>query len=348
MTETNSSIQVLFICKKNEIYGSPLTARPGLYNSASYVASALVEVGISAEVVVVNDNNDIDKEVYERNPRIVVIEALWVVPEKFDVLKNLHPNVKWFIHLHSHAPFLALEGIALSWIYGYWSRKIPVIVNSLHALCALRAWASNQGISKDLLLYLPNVYSAQVSVSRPPQNKIFLDIGCFGAVRPMKNHLIQALSAIRFAKEQRKKMRFHINATRSETYGDPVLKNLVNLFSDNRSPGCELVQHQWYESAEFGIILDQIDLSMQVSLTETFSMVTADAVSRGVPVVVSDQVHWVSRLSQAKTDSVDSIVRKMHLAFQCKSICKWNQFLLQRHHQQAVVAWSKFVQEQLS
>ena len=38
------------------------------------------------EVVV--DNNGIDKEITEYKPTHVFIEGLWVVPEKFDVLKN--------------------------------------------------------------------------------------------------------------------------------------------------------------------------------------------------------------------------------------------------------------------
>lgn len=50
--------------------------------------------GIESKVVVVIDNNCIDKEVTAFKPTHAIIEGLWVVPEKFDVLKKLHPTIK--------------------------------------------------------------------------------------------------------------------------------------------------------------------------------------------------------------------------------------------------------------
>src|SRR5258708_6598119 len=120
-------MRTLFICKKNHLYGFSQYCKKnsGLFNSTRFIVEALELCGHPAKIVEVTDNNDIDREISEfyshnchgrRKDMNVVIEALWVVPEKFDVLKQLHPRVSWWIHLHSNMPFLANEGNSISWI----------------------------------------------------------------------------------------------------------------------------------------------------------------------------------------------------------------------------------------
>src|SRR2546430_15216682 len=111
-------MQVLFICRKSDYhFGSPYNQKAtGLKQSAGYCRDVLNLNGIPAEMVIVNDNNDIDREVTKYKPAWVIIEALWVVPEKFEVLKRLHPDVRWVIRLHSELPFIAFEGPAMDWV----------------------------------------------------------------------------------------------------------------------------------------------------------------------------------------------------------------------------------------
>src|SRR5215469_2549040 len=113
--------RALFIVKRGQDVsgGYSYSGAFGLTNSAFFVVNTLREAGVKAKLVVVNDNNDIDKEVTTYRPSHVFIEALWVVPEKFQVLRNLHPNVKWVVRIHSDIPFLAHEGIAIDWIKRY-------------------------------------------------------------------------------------------------------------------------------------------------------------------------------------------------------------------------------------
>ena len=112
-----------------------------------------------------------------------------------------------------------------------------------------------------------------------------INIAVFGAIRPLKNHLIQAISAIQFANEEGLKLYFHINGTRIENNGDPVLKNLRELFEGQEKH--ELVEHCWMEHDKFVELLQSMDICMQVSFSETYNIVTADAVNGLVPVVVS-------------------------------------------------------------
>lgn len=338
-------MRILFICKKNETYGFKTMTRrsSGLYNSTRYIVESLEKRGVHAKIVEVTDNNDIDREVTLFKPHKVVIEALWVVPEKFDVLNQLHPDVLFYVHLHSHMPFLALEGIAVEWIRGYGLRDVGIIANSLESFHALAVMV-HPGTE---LMYLPNVYLPNYDCESVPTRKETtfsrehdLHIGCFGAVRPMKNHLLQALAAIQYAKEMGKVLYFHINGTRSETNGDPVLKNLRSLFHGR--VGTHLVEHPWYEPEEFHKLLKQLDIGLQVSMTETFNVVCADYVSAGLPLVASKEVVWVSDCSKALDNSVPSIVEHMRAAYRNRFLVWINRRKLVQYSKHAQSAWFRF------
>lgn len=326
--------KVQFILKRRETYyvgeddncysGGYNLLHSGLFNSASFVCDMLKTMGYETEIVHVIDNNFIDREVTRFKPDIVVIEAYWVVPEKFDVLSKLHPNVKWIIRNHSRLPFLANEGIAMDWTLRY--AAFPNVFISSNApdtneeiRCLIKN-AHPEMSAKELELkcpYLPNYYPIDDKFKKVDRcdrkdKKDVIDVACFGAVRPLKNHLIQATAAIKFANEVGKKLRFHINATRIENRGDQVLKNLRLLFSHMDH---ELVEHEWAPHDQFLDAIEKIDIGLQVSYTETFNIVAADMISRCVPVVTSNQIEWVSSLFHADPNNSDDIAEKMHRAW---------------------------------
>ena len=333
-------VKILFVCKKNHIYGQKMMATrrsSGLFNSTRFIVESLREQGIRAAIVEVTDNNDIDREVTKHRPDLVVIEALWVVPEKFPILKKHHPRVKWFVHLHSDMPFLALEGNAIDWIVRSAKQGIGILANSFESYEALSILLT--GCQLELL---PNVYRSEARRAKL-DDKVVADIGCFGAVRPLKNHLLQAMAAIRFAREKKRFLRFHINVARVETGGDPVLKNLRSLFQ--LTQGTELCEHRWFEPDDFLDHLQvKIDLGLQVSLSETFNVVTADYVTAGLPVVVSKEVKWVDPRCWAIDNSVRDIVEKMHTVWHDRELVLHNQALLRQYAHKATSAWVAFVQ----
>jgi hypothetical protein len=307
--------KVLFILKERHTSHSNLmTISSGLFNSANFVVDMLNKNGIETHLVEVKDNNQIDREVKKYKPTHVVIEALWVIPSKFEVLTKLHPKVEWIVRLHSDIPFLANEGISIEWIYEYLKYdKVKVSANLEKTNNELSS------LVREHLLYLPNYYPVGFfNVTQPrPNERVVLNVGCFGAVRPLKNQLIQAIAAIKYANTYGKKLRFHINVARVEGRGEPVLKNIKSLFDNN--PQHELVEHQWLTHDEFIDVVQRMDLGMQVSFSETFNIVTADFVNNNIPVVVSDEISWVSKLFKSKTTEVDSIVRKMRIALLLKT-----------------------------
>lgn len=331
-------MKVLFICKKGTSYASQYSyGSSGLFNSTRFIVESLNKAGIDSKITEVVDNNDIDREVTSFGPDIVVIEALWVVPSKFDVLKKLHPNVKWCVHLHSNMPFLALEGIAMQWVAEYAKRGVILIANSKESYSALRSV-----LSSSQLAYLPNVYINVARRAKLAEYGGSIHVGCFGAIRPLKNQLLQAMAAIKFAKEQKKHLYFHVNGTRVETGGNPVLKNIQTLF--DYTPSATLVVHGWFKPNDFiGFLQETIDIGMQVSLSETFNVVTADYVTAGIPIVVSKEVEWASWLCKASDNSIDSIASVMRKVYQVRWLCYWNQRLLRWYSERSQRDWIRFM-----
>lgn len=327
--------RILFILKQRGGYWgcNNGSAGTGLWNSVNFLVVALQRLGYEAEMVEVTDNNDIDREVTARKPTHVIIEAFWVVPEKFPVLRKLHPKVRWIVRNHSEMPFLANEGISLQWALAYLKDGVEVMCNSERAQADLRSIASAQGL-RGRVSYGPNVYPLSKDGNYEhggnwgKQFRVFLDIGCFGAIRPLKNNLAQAIAAQQFAHNIGARLRFHINGDRCEGGGEPILKSLRGLL------GPVLIEHPWMQRGIFLHTMSNMNISMQVSFSETFNIVTADAVSVNVPAVVSPEVSWLGKYAMADPTSVDSMVDALHYAHtmprswrarqQRKDLERWN------------------------
>ena len=307
--------KILFILKLRHQYGETKTVlkHSGLFNSATFVHDMLLESGYDSNLVQVVDNNEIDKHVTIHKPDVVIIEALWVVPEKFTVLRKLHPNVKWIIRLHSELPFLANEGIAMDWINKCIVQpNVFVSANSERAQRDLEQYLLARPDKQyvDKLIYLPNFYptSKNVTGAKLFKSGDVFNVGCFGAIRPMKNHLLQAAAAVQYAEARGLQCHFHINAGRVEARGEEVLKNLRAFFEPLQGKHV-LVEHGWLNRDAFLAVVRNMDIGLQVSLSESFNIVSADFVSQDIPIVTSSEVSWMPRFFTAEPTDSESIVK---------------------------------------
>jgi hypothetical protein len=330
-----SSPRILFILKRRDsgpagewnysADGSLLDS--GLSVSATQMTYVLEDMNVDVKLVQVIDNNCIDREVTQYRPTHVIIEAFWVVPDKFDVLRKLHPTVKWIIRNHSKSDFLSHEGGMVGWAIDYISKGLILGCNSREATADFKRLAKSVGADPQCVQYLPNYYRAneprasefRVLVARflrflgfygrQPALKEFLEVGCFGAIRPLKNHLHQAMAAIEAAEALGMKLRFSINGTRIEGKAQPILTSLRQLFK--RYPQHQLVELPWMNHATFIAFTATMDIVLQVSNSETFNIVAADAVSNHVPVLVSDEIPWLDHEFHADPNSVTDIAWKL-------------------------------------
>lgn len=330
--------RVLFLGKVREGYwgGSGSDLSSGLKNSVSFVVEMLNKNGIEAKFMQLTDNNKIDAAVTEYEPTHVILEAYWVVPSKMDVLLPLHPTVKWSVRNHSEMAFLANEGIAMEWTEGYLSRGMEIQSNSPRTVQDMATLARAWGHDPLLSTYAPNWYPLQPFDSSKQRDWLeegIARIALFGAIRPLKNHLAQAVAAIQFAETLGRRLELHINATRIEAYGNPILKNMRSLFSNTAN--ADLIEHPWFEHDEFLDVLSGMDYSMQVSFSETFNIVSADSVNVGVPVVASLQIPWMPDWTTADPNDATDIYNTL---MEAESYRYYNTWRWQQHCELQVYA----------
>ena len=351
------SKKVLFILKyreaskiwnDNELTYSNVGLSSGLFNSANFVNQALIDNDIDSELISVVDYNKINKEVHDRNPDVVIIEALWVTPTKLAELAKINPDVAWVIRNHSKIPFLGFEGMAMEYILEY--SKIPnVIISSNHydtnqeVLNLIKASDSNLSYNQasKKTCYLPNYYPTTFNAKPIKSEFDIVNIGCFGAIRPLKNHLIQAIAAIEYAKKSGKQLKFHINATRIEGRGDAILKNIRALFE--RIDNAELIEHEWMHHDDFIELIRTMDVGLQVSFSESFNIVAADFVNNHIPVVVSKEISWIDDKFHVDPSSVNDIVDKLFLALSYTS--DHSKVNLETYNDISLEHWLNFINE---
>lgn len=298
--------------------GQPLSS--GLYNSARFMADMLAEAGFPTKLVHVPDANGIHREIVAFQATHVVIEAFWCPPYKLDDLHRACPHVRFIVRNHSETPFLASEGCAFGWSFGYLDRpNVALAPNSRRMLddtrfLAKRAhpdWSRAELASR--VPYLPNFYPTD-GIRHPRKTADgYLDVGCFGAIRPLKNIITQAIGALEFAARRGRRLNFHINGGRVEMGGAPILKNLQAIF-DNQ-PHATLMHHDWMPHETFRALVARMDIVSQVTFSETFNIVCADAASQGVPIVASAEVPWSDPSSQADPTDARSIAEVMDRAW---------------------------------
>lgn len=348
--------KVLFILKRREDFNpvkhNSKGLSTGLFNSASFVNDMLNNLGIQSKLEVAIDNNCIDRLVTEFRPTHVIIEALWVVPNKFEVLTKLHPKVNWIIRLHSEMPFMAGEGMSMDWLGDYITYpQISIGINAPRMLDEIQTYLSikqNWSVedAKKRVFYMPNFYPQEYKTKDFDHTTPFVNVACFGAVRPLKNHLLQAFAAIKFAEKINKKLHFHINIGRIEMQGSPVMHNLLNLFEQLYDSGHQLIGHEWTPREEFLVICREMDIGLQCNFSETFNIVSADLISQGVPIVGSREIPWASRFFNADPTESNQIASAMLRAYKYSKINVWhNQRNLTKYTNQTRLIWKKLFEE---
>ena len=339
-------MKILFLVKGTSSYGYG-GAKSGLIESATLTASQIHKhFKIETKVAICVDGNSIDAEVDKFKPTICVLEALWATPCKLKELTKLHPGVKFIVRVHSEIPFLATEGIAIEWIKEF--------VKIKNVFVSFNSFTTNEDfvhLLKEPVIYLPNIFNKikvhSISLLENMENfieghckKDIVNIGCFGAIRPMKNQLLQAVSAIRYGDLNNKNIHFHVNSGRQEEGGESIIKNIRSLFRGTKHT---LVEHGWLDRREFLDLVYSMDIGMQVSFTESFNIVTADFVLQGVPSVVSEAITWMPDVLKTKNKIHDIADRLRYVLRFSEHYSQLQKHALNDYNIKALAAWQDFI-----
>lgn len=331
-------MKILFVLKKNNAYGYNYdTAKSGLSNSAGLTATALHKsLCVDYKISVVQDANSIDKEVSNYKPDYCIIEALFVTPLKLQEIQMLHKKVIFIVRIHSKIAFLSGEGIAIEWIKQYVKmQNVSVCFNNKQTNDDFNEIGINSH-------YLPNIYYFNDDNKFQEQcTKKVVKIGCFGAIRPLKNQLFQAFCALEYARKNKVSLEFHINSGRQEEGGESALKNIRNLFEGT---SYKLVEHTWHNRETFLKVIKNLDLGLQLSFTESFNIVAADFVYQKVPIIVSNEIEWMTDSLKVSTSDSDDVINKIERVLRRKRLYVRRQLnSLNSYNSDSLKAWKRFL-----
>jgi glycosyltransferase involved in cell wall biosynthesis len=332
--------KLLFILKEGTSYGDApyggSMRNNGLYNSAKLVVDMLNKEGVESTLIQVVDSDSVDAAIKKYQPTNVVLEALWVEPKNLQKLQDLNPTVNFLVRIHSETAFLVQEIIAIDWIKQYINQGVTVGFNSLRT-----AEIMSDLYPGELVVFSPDYFKI-TRRSRVPNVGEVLNIGCFGALRQMKNQLNQAIAAIEYGRQVGKPVNFHINTSfHGDTTGAAILSNLRALFAGSSNT---LVEHPWLSEADFAAILGKMDVAMQVSLSESFNLVAAEATDLRVPIVVSREIIWAHDNLKAAPADVDDIVDKLTTAIADPRLVEESIEGIRKYSDISKKVWRNFIQ----
>jgi hypothetical protein len=236
-----------------------------------------------------------------------VIEAPWISADATQKLMSEFPGVHFLVRCHSQIGFLQVEAGAITILRDLLllqdgAVNLTVAANNRR----LKSWVERT--YDGACLYLPNLYDLErVARKRDrPHDHRLLRIASFGALRLLKNHTTAAAAAMMVARQRGSDLEFWVNVNREE-HGKGVLDALRAMFRG--LCWAKLVEQPWEDWAKFRRTVAHIDLGMQISMTETFNITTADAVAEGVPCVTTPAIEWVPAYWQVESDRVEDVAR---------------------------------------
>jgi hypothetical protein len=298
--------KILFLLKEKQ-YSMSLVSY-GLMNSAIPVAEHLRSIGCHCKIVQVVDANSIDHEVHEYKPDIVILEAVWVEAEKLNELMHIkqYRHILWIVRVHSNMGFLASEPHSIRVLKEYIALDEKRLIISFNNDGFERAIADAWDYD---FSYLPNIVKIYDNESNFSEEKNHMHVGCFGALRLIKNQCFQAICAMQAANALGKKLCFHVTPHFwGDSACDPILNALRYIFQDSKH---ELCVHNWMPLHNFLELVKKMDLGLQLSYTESFNIVTADFVNCGKLIIVSDAISWMPPSLRVSTTDYEEVVEKI-------------------------------------
>lgn len=341
---TGQEIRLIF-CPFNYA-GNNDVSHKGLGVSALNTCRVLRLNGINATVNPVTNYSDLVTKIKSLNPTHVVINAIWLPINQLSQLIADYANINFAVLCHSNIAFLGAYDITLL------KQSIDLELASIGNFnVAVNSENGASGLQSSLecpIIYLPNLYYLDETI-RTNRNKWqggILRIGCYGALRILKNTKSAAFAALAIANNLGTNLEFHINSGRNDGgQANGIIQAIKNIF--NGLPNASLVLDPWNEWASFRQLVRSMHLLLQPSYTETFNVVTADGVAEGIASVVSDAINWTPSYWRANAESTEDIARvgTLLLNYRNTGIDGFN--ALSRHNLDGTNSWINWLNKKI-
>jgi hypothetical protein len=270
----------------------------------------------------------------------VVVSAPWIATEELAGMAHRHPDVEFAVLSHSNVGFLQADprAIALLRQGADLGRALPNFHIGANS-ASLRNWW--RAAYQTPMVLLPNMYPFEAVRNKPAWNGGTLRIGCFCAIRPYKNVLTAAAAALEVGVRLRASdLEFWISGGRTEgggTIAEAIHQMFVNV------PRAKVVANHWESWPRFLDTVGSMDLLMQPSYTETFNVVTADGIARGVPSVVSEAIRWAPKNWRAATDEARDLADRAVALLHDPGAVEQGVEALIANNEAALREWSTFL-----
>jgi glycosyltransferase involved in cell wall biosynthesis len=321
----------------------------GLGISAAYTAKTLRRHGIWAEVWPTQSARKLVERLrrahahaHERGevrPSHVILAAPWISTCELAEMAAEFAEVVFVVVSHSSVGFLAADPHAIRLL-----RETVDLQLATHNVFVggnskkFTDWATEAwGVHA---VWLPNLYCTAETF--PHRARCWkgnaLRLGLFGANRPLKNFLSGAAAAVELAARLQVPTELVLSTGRNEGGNFRALGEMTEDIANFR-----VIETGWLPWPRFRRLLRTIDLVFQVSYTETFNVVTADAIAEGVPVVASDAIDWVPRWWQARADEPRDITRVAERLLRDPNAAHHGREALEEYVERGVAGWRRFL-----
>ncbi len=294
------------------IFIKKLSYTSGVKVSADHLCRVLNENNLAWQVYEYVDDEDLLRLVGNCDCNCINLQVPSFSDRTMGLIMRSKSNV--VLSIHSTLCNLQVEDNCLDRLIEF-GRKYPRLVITCPSLCET---ASMQRVFRCDCMYLPNTFSYETDLENirrkihckadrlmriMNQSGEKAEISLFSAYRPFKNMVTQAAAVAMLPSDF--PVRLHLLDTAAKT---PVYAAVAKICED---AGIETVYHRQAGNREIFNQTAEMDLGLQVSLSETFSYVAFEHMSQAVPVVGSDSVPFACcRADYSDARSIrDGIIR---------------------------------------
>jgi glycosyltransferase involved in cell wall biosynthesis len=339
-----NNLRVVFIFKNFGLIKG--VSHIGLGVASANTSETLKQNGISTEVWSILNAKDLVEQLHEdtsnnKNKPIthIIISAPWIPTSLLAELTCKYTHINFVVVSHSNVGFLAADRNGIKLLREEVILQNPV--DNFHVAGNSKKFADWASLAWGAdIVYLPNLYNVKDMKFEFKQwdRQEPIRIGCFGALRPLKNQITAAASALAIVKELDHPGEIWFSSGRNEGWASDAISQLVGNINDFKIKNMPWAP--WYEFRKF---VGTMHLNLQPSYTESFNMVVADSVYESIPAVVSEAIPWTPKKWIANSDDALDIARKGIKLITTSYSAENGQTALRNFVSNGVKAWEKFL-----